>query len=50
MQNDIELGNRAPLSDVIIIAVAKLIDDAQSDRPRYGLTRSRRWPLRKCGR
>jgi len=32
MQNNIELGNRAPLSDVIIIAVARLVDDAQSDK------------------
>lgn len=32
MQNDGELGNRAPLTDVIIIAVARLVDDAQSDK------------------
>jgi hypothetical protein len=32
MQNNEELGNRAPLSDVIIIAVARLVDDAQSDK------------------
>lgn len=32
MQNNSELCHGAPLSDVIIIAVARLVDDAQSDK------------------